>query len=324
MQEGLADPVQRYNVPLTQVSWLHRGPPSDESRLDAGIATVHRNQEIVPATMPEMQCATSPKCVRSLPDIDFMAIQPTRSHNLPRHGAHKQHVDDGNSGSTANETALIQPRGSSPFSYQLATLLDAEESQTTTPTTTSNIPTTPRCPTAKLTGKRESDNSRRENVRRIRTIPLHYPTRPNCIRNWYSHRRFHNGCTKCRDYTSKLCRNCGYRIAAKPINDIQHLKNVVAYIKRKRDLAEAEPDTDPTPREGDKYTDEDEEIVSQNWLAVFRRQKWITLERLQEAIRRNDSDALAFLASLKRNDNFKKIGRRTSLSSEIIFAAINV
>ena len=115
---------------------------------------------------------------------------------------------------------------------------------------------------AKLTGKRRYEaNLEQEDVRTFAQYHYIVQVRPNCIRNWYSHRRFHNGCAKCRDYTSKLCRNCGYRIAAKPINDIQHLRNVVAYIKRKRDLAEAEPDCDPTPREGDKYSDEDEQIV---------------------------------------------------------------
>ena len=96
---------------------------------------------------------------------------------------------------------------------------------------------------------------------------------------------------------------------------IQHLRNVVAYIKRKRDLAQTDADCDPTPREGDKFPTKTNKSSSQNWLAVFRQQKWITLEKLQESIRRNDSDALAFLSSLRRNDNFKK------MAGELVFQA---
>ncbi len=65
------------------------------------------------------------------------------------------------------------------------------------------------------------------------------------IRNWYSHRRFLNGCVKCVGKLSAYC-ECGFRINCKPIADINHLSNTINYLAAKRDLATCGPFADPT------------------------------------------------------------------------------
>ena len=198
------------------------------------------------------------------PDIDFMPIRADteiatfhvmeRTSNHVKHGEFWMYREPNGS--------LFQPRGLFAILYPTRDFFgrrgltdDDCDNDFEYPADSTNVQR------STFTGKQPGRKFEQEDVRTFAQYHYIIQARPNCIRNWYSHRHYHNGCNKCRDYTTKLCRNCGYRLHAKPINDLIHLQNVVAYIKRKRDLAEVEPDVDPTPREGEQYDDESEQHV---------------------------------------------------------------
>jgi hypothetical protein len=304
--EELADPVATSSQRLTQVSWIHsqQWPPSNQ---EMWVQHHWPEWSIDPfnptTTSTSSQSHQTTKC---LPTTSWSGLLNTSTTV--------------NSGPTTIQAAgCFNHAEYTPFSYQHATSSAAAELRTTTPIKTSHIHKEPLI----WNGRDLPDDVA---IITNSTSPLR--TYENSLNIITSSKRARiaseigtataDSITDARNVAITRANSVETVAIESALNQstTSHISRTASstssangiWQKLRPTLIRLQEKETPTSTKTKKSS-------TANWLAVFRRRNWITLERLQEAIRQNDKDALEFLASLKRNDNFKRF------AGELVFQA---